>query len=89
LENLQERLHKRLKREKGLVGIIDLITRSSKNIQALIPKTKSIQCILHSEIRIAIKILTMIFSTGIDSHDTKTDQLEFSDELAEIVNKEI
>jgi hypothetical protein len=72
-----------------VVDIIDLLTHSSKNLQALVPTTKSIPCILHSEIRIAIKILTMILSSGIDSHDTKTDQLEFSAELAGIVNKEI
>jgi hypothetical protein len=72
-----------------VVDIIDLLTHSSKNLQALVPTTKSIPCILHSEIRIAIKILTMIFSMGIDGHDMKTDQLEFNDELAEIFNKDI
>jgi hypothetical protein len=82
MDEMRERLRERLKREKGVVDIIDLITHSSKNLQALVPTTKSIPCILHSKIRIAIKIMTMIFSTGIDFHDTKTDQLEFCDELA-------
>jgi hypothetical protein len=89
MDEMRERLRKRLKREKGLVDIIDLITHSFKNLQALVPTITSIPCILHSEIRIAIKILTRIFSTGIDGHETKTDQFEFSDELVEIVNTEI
>jgi hypothetical protein len=45
-----------------LEEIIDLINHSSKNLKALVPTMKSI---LHSEIRIAIKILTIIFLTGI------------------------
>jgi hypothetical protein len=52
MDEMRERLRERLKREKGLVDIIDLITHSSKNLQALVPTTKSITCILHSEIRI-------------------------------------
>jgi hypothetical protein len=75
MDVMRERLRERLKRDKGLVDTIDLITHSSTNLQALVPTTKSIPCILHSEIRIAINIFTMIFSMGIDGHDTKTDQL--------------
>jgi hypothetical protein len=78
-----------LEREKGLEDIVDLINHSSKNLKAFVPTTKSIPCILHSEIRIAIKILTMIFSTGIDTPETKAAQVDFCEELADIVNHEI
>ena len=88
-EEMRERLRERLEREKGLESIIDLINHSSKNLKGLVPTTKSIPCILHSEIRIAIKILTMIFSTGIDTPETKTAQVDFCDELAYIVNHQI
>jgi hypothetical protein len=89
MDEMRERLRERLKRLKGFVDIVDLITHYSKNLPALVPKTKSIPCILHSEIGIAVKTLAIIFTTGIDCHDTKTDQLIFSDELAESVSKEI
>jgi hypothetical protein len=71
MDEMREGLRERLNIEKGLVDIIDLITHSSKNIQVLVLTTKSIPCILHSEIQIAINILKMIFSTGIDGHDTQ------------------
>jgi hypothetical protein len=63
----RERLRERLEREKGLEEIVDLTNHSSKNLKALVPTTKSIPCILHSVIRIAIKILMMIFSMGINT----------------------
>jgi hypothetical protein len=82
---MRERLRERSERDKGLEEIIDLINHSSKNLKALVPTTKSIPCILHSEIRIAIKLLTMIFSTGIDTPETKAAQVDFCEELANIV----
>jgi hypothetical protein len=66
-DEMKERLQERLEEKIGLEEIVDLLNHSLKNLKALVPTTKSIPCILHSEIRIAIKILTMIFSTGIDT----------------------
>jgi hypothetical protein len=70
-DKMRERLRERLERDKGLEEIVDLINHSSKNLKALVPTTKSIPRILHSEIRITINILTMIFSTGIDTPEIK------------------
>jgi hypothetical protein len=50
MDEMRERFLEWLKREKGLVVIIELITHSSNNIKALLPTTKSIPCILHPEI---------------------------------------
>jgi hypothetical protein len=49
-DEMREILRERLEQEKGLEDIVDLINHLSKNIKALIPTTKSIPCILHSEI---------------------------------------
>jgi hypothetical protein len=86
---MREILRERLEREKGLEEIVDLINHSSKNLKALVPTTKSILCILDSDIRIAIMILTLIFSTGIDTPETKAAQVDVCEELADIVNHEI
>jgi hypothetical protein len=77
MEDMREGLYARLKREKGLESVMDTIAHSSKNLQALVPTTKSAPCILHSELRIVIEILTMIFSTGNDNHDSKKEQEAF------------
>jgi hypothetical protein len=86
---MRERLRERLERDKGLEEIVDIINHSSKNIKALVPTTKSVPCILHSEIRIDIKILTMVFSTGINTPETKASQVDYCEELADIVNRDI
>jgi hypothetical protein len=70
-DEMRERLREHLEREKGLEEIVDLINHSSDNLKALVPTTKSIPYILNSDIGIAIKILTMIFSTVIDTPETK------------------
>jgi hypothetical protein len=77
---MREILWERLEGEKGLEQIIDLINHSTKNLKALVPTTKSIPCLLHSKIQIAIKILTMIFLTGIDTPETKAAQVDVCEE---------
>jgi hypothetical protein len=68
---------------------MDRIVHSLNNLQALFPTTKSIPCILHSQLRIAIKILTMIFSTRIDNHDSKKEQEAFCEKLSKLANKKV
>jgi hypothetical protein len=85
-DEMRDRLREFLEREKGLEDFFYLINHSSKNLKALFPTTKSIPCILHSEIRFSIKILKMIFSTGIDTPETKVAPVDFCEELADIVN---
>jgi hypothetical protein len=75
MENTRERLYACLKHEKELDPGMDTIAPSPKKLQALVPTTKSISYILHSELRIGIKILTMMFLNGIDNHDSKKEQL--------------
>jgi hypothetical protein len=55
MDERRESLCERLKKQKGLVDIIDLIAHSSKNLQALVPTSTCILCVLHSNIRIASK----------------------------------
>jgi hypothetical protein len=78
-----------LEREKGLEEIVDLINHSLNNIKYMAPTTKSIPCILHSEIVVAIKVLKMIFSMGIYTPETKAAQVDFHGELIKIINHEI
>jgi hypothetical protein len=55
----------------------------------LYDQLKSIPCILHSELRIAINILTMIFSMGIDTRDSKKEQEAFCEMLSKLVNNNV
>jgi hypothetical protein len=89
MEDTRERLYERLKCENELESSIDTIVHFSKNLQALVPTTKSMPYILHSEPRIAIKILTMIFWIGIDNHDSKKEQEVFCEKLSSLVNKKV
>jgi hypothetical protein len=66
-DEMRDRLRERLECEKGLEEIVDLSNHLSKNLTALVPTTKSLPCILHLEIQIAINILTIIFSMGINT----------------------
>jgi hypothetical protein len=83
----REWLYERLKRIKGLASVMITITHSSKNSQALVPTMKSISFILQSKLRIVIKILTMLFSTGIDNNDSKKQQEMFCEKLSKLVRK--
>jgi hypothetical protein len=58
-------------------------------MKALVPTIKPVLYIFHSEIRVAIKIMAMIFTTGIDTRETKASQVDFCEELAYIVNYDI
>jgi hypothetical protein len=89
MEDMRERLYARLEREKELESVMDTIDHSSKNLQALVPTTKSVPCILQSGLKIAIKILTMIFLTGIDNHDSKKEEEAFCEKLSKLVNKQV
>jgi hypothetical protein len=89
MEDMRVWLYERLKREKEQESIMDTIAHSSNNFQALLLTTKSIPCILHSEIRIVIKILTMIFCTVINNPDSKKEQEAFFGKLSKLVNKKV
>jgi hypothetical protein len=85
MEDRIDRLYERLKPEKELESVMDKIDHLLKTLQTLVPTMKSIPCSLHSEIRIAINILTMIFSMGIDNRDSKKEQEAFYQKLSKLV----
>jgi hypothetical protein len=89
LDELHLLLIERLQMEHNLNALHDAIMACAPHADAFVDPAKLIPCSLHLEMRMGLKMLTMILAEGFNSYLVKSDQVKFIEKIENIVNEEI
>jgi hypothetical protein len=82
-------LIERLQMEHDLNEIQDAITVCAPHADAFVGPVKWIPCSLHLEVRMGLKMSTMILVEGLNSYMVKSEQVKFIGQIEKNVNEEI
>jgi hypothetical protein len=89
LDELRLLLIERLQMEHDLNDLQDAIVACASHVDAFVDPSKFFPCSLHLEMRMGLKMLTMILAEGLNSYIDKSDQVKFIEKIENIVNEEI
>jgi hypothetical protein len=89
VEQKRRKLRDRLKQEKELQRLLAAIATCSPDPKAIVKVNKLLPCILHLEIRVGIKIFSMIVAQGLSHPGDRKGQDDFVKKTEEFVNTEV
>jgi hypothetical protein len=89
LDEIHLLLIERLQMEHDLNELQDAIMACAPHADAFVDPSKLIQCSLHLEMRMGLKMSTTILAEGLNSYMIKSDQVKFIEKIENIVNEEI